>query len=192
MRYKCKRHEQFNFDPKHAALIVIDMQGYFTSKSSHAYVPGTPKIIKNINKLVAEFYEVNRPVVFTRHIDVDKKNLMCRWWRERIDKKDSLSKIDERLDAAKGKVIVKHSYDAFFGTSLEKFLKRKKIKHLVITGVVTHLCCETTARSAFIRNFVPYIVIDATGAHKISHHHASIFNLARGFAVPVKTSELLK
>lgn len=189
---KFKRHSGFVFDPKKAALIVIDLQGYFTNSGSHAYVPGSAKIIDNVNAIVSGFYALGRPVIFTRHIDIDKNGLMCKWWRGLIDKNDPLNKLDPRLNARHGKTIIKHSYDAFLKTNLDKILKRKKITEVVITGVVTHLCCETTARSAFTRGFLPYFVTDATGAHTKAHHNASIFNLARGFAIPVKTKDLLK
>lgn len=182
---------QFKFDLKKAALLVIDMQQYFTDSGSHAYVPGSPKIIREINKLICKFKKNKRPVIFTRHIDVNKKSLMCRWWRDSINKKNPLSRIDERLDSHSSKVIIKHHYDAFYKTGLEKILRKKKISQVVITGVVTHLCCETTARSAFMRDLLPYVVVDACASHRIAHHKASIYNLARGFAVPVKTDKLL-
>lgn len=191
MRYRCRRHRTFKFDIKKAALIVIDMQAYFTNPSSHAYVNGSSKLIRNINRLIDRFNKAGRPVIFTRHIDIDKRSLMCRWWKEDIDNKDPLSRIDERLFLEGASIIVKHRYDAFFGTGLEKMLRKERAEQLVVTGVVTHLCCETTARSSFMRDILPFFVTDATGAHKKGHHEASVFNLSRGFAIPVTTDELL-
>ena len=47
----------------------------------------------------------------------------------------------------------KRRYDAFFNTRLEGLLRRFGIDTVIISGVMTNLCCETTARSAFIHDF---------------------------------------
>ena len=52
----------------------------------------------------------------------------------------------------------------------------------MVTGVVTHLCCETTARSAFVRGFQVTFPVDATVTYGEEHHLATLLNLAHGFA----------
>ena len=47
----------------------------------------------------------------------------------------------------------KRRYDAFFNTRLEGLLRRFGVDTVIISGVMTNLCCETTARSAFIHDF---------------------------------------
>ena len=70
-------------------------------------------------------------------------------------------------------------------------LQRKKVKQVVITGVLTHLCCETTARSAFMRGFEVFFTIDATATYNKDFHISTLLNLSHGFALPVLTQEVL-
>ncbi|MCP4152595.1 MAG: isochorismatase family protein, partial [bacterium] len=65
------------------------------------------------------------------------------------------------------------------------------ITRVIITGVMTHLCCETTARSAFVRNFEVYFTIDATATYNREFHKSTLLNLSHGFASPVLTSDIL-
>ena len=191
MKIHYKRHENFPLCMSNAALLVIDMQNYFTDSKSHAYISETPQIIENINSLIRNFKRSKRPVFFTRHIDKDENNLMNRWWNDSILKNSKLSEIDSRIDTSEGVTIIKHQYDAFLGTKLEDKLTELNITQVVITGVVSHICCETTARSAFMRNFVPFFVTDATASFDKEHHKAAILNLAHAFAVPVRMKDLI-
>lgn len=192
MQVKHLRHKSFPFRPSKAALLVIDVQKYFTSKKSHAYISSASRIITRINKLVSAFAGAGCPVIFTRHIDFNKNSLMIRWWKERIERRNPLSQLDERLDTSRGKIIIKNRYDAFMGTQLEGMLKKMGVQQVTITGVVAHLCCETTARSAFMRNFETFFVTDCVASYKTAYERATILNLAHGFAIPVNHLELLK
>ena len=85
----------------------------------------------------------------------------------------------------------KSQYDAFYKTSLEERLKDFGANQLVVTGVLTHLCCESTARSAFIRGFEIFFVVDATASYNKQYHLSSLRNLSHGFVTPVLSEELL-
>src|SRR6056297_994348 len=88
-----KRHPKFPFQMKTAALLVLDMQRYFTEPQSHAFVPSSPAIIDNINGLIRFFYSKKRPIFFSRHVDLLRSNLMNTWWGGNIKKEDELSKL---------------------------------------------------------------------------------------------------
>lgn len=169
-----------------SALLVIDMQKYFTSPSSHAYVKNSRKIFPNLMRIIRFFRKNKRPIFFTKHIDdtSDSNNSLLRWWKGKISKKSPLSCLDKRLRARISEIIIKSQYDAFHKTSLEKKLKKMNIKKVFITGLVSNLCCETTARSAFVRGFDVFFSADACASYKISHHISSLENLSFGFAVP--------
>ena len=70
-------------------------------------------------------------------------------------------------------------------------LRDNGVRRIVISGVMTHLCCETTARSAFVRGFEVFFTVDGTASYTADFHRASLLNLAHGFAVPVLVSEIL-
>ncbi|MEW6239950.1 MAG: isochorismatase family protein, partial [Chloroflexota bacterium] len=74
----------------------------------------------------------------------------------------------------------------------EQTLRDLEVEQVVITGVMTHLCCETTARAAFVRGFDVFYVVDGTATYTEAFHRASLLNLAHGFAVPVLAEEILE
>lgn len=186
----------FSFDPGSSALLVIDMQRYFTDGNSHAFLPSAPAIIKPVKNLLAVFQKHRRPVIVTRHINTDKNaGLLGRWWNDLITEGSSLNAMAPELAVgAAGRriqVITKTQYDAFYRTGLLGILRKKRIKQLVIAGVMTHLCCETTARSAFVRGFEVFFAVDATATQNEDLHAAAVRNLAHGFAVCVRAAEII-
>lgn len=116
---------------------------------------------------------------------------MATWWRELIVKDNPLSEIDHRIDYSHGIIIEKSRYDAFFMTPLEENLRKLEVSQVVICGVLTHLCCETTARSAFMRGFEVYFTVDGTATYNEDFHRAALLNLAHGFAHLVRVRDIL-
>jgi len=57
-----------------------------------------------------------------------------------------------------------------------------KIEDLVITGIKTNMCCESTARDAYYRDYRVFFLADATGSITDEMQLASLLNLALGFA----------
>jgi bifunctional isochorismate lyase/aryl carrier protein len=57
---------------------------------------------------------------------------------------------------------------------------------------MTHLCCETTARAAFVAGYEVFFLVDGTASYNEEFHISTLKNLAHGFAVLTTTSQLLK
>ena len=179
------------FAPAHAALLVIDMQDYFLSPASHAFLPSAPAIVPAIGALVAAFAKATRPVFFTRHSNSPgDAGQMAVWWRELLTAGHRFATIIAALPAPADAIIEKSQYDAFFHTDLEPRLRHGGVRQLVITGVTTHLCCESTALSAFIRGFAVFMVIDGTATLNRELHVASLRGLALGCALPLLGGEI--
>jgi len=177
---------------KKAALLVIDMQKYFLDESSHACISSAPAIVKNVKQLQDAFLSHDLPVVQTRHLNNDQNaGQLLNWWGEVIREENPLSEIIDDLRDDRVDIIKKSQYDAFLNTDLETILKDKGISQLAVTGVMTHLCCESTARAAFMRGFEVLFTINGTATHHEDFHRATLMNLAHGFAIPLLTSELL-
>lgn len=171
------------FSPGATALVAIDMERYFTDPSSHAYVPGSEIVLAGIARLAGAFAERGLPIVFTRHANTpDDAGMLARWWDDIILEGSPLAVLSPDVGATAGIVVSKTQYDAFHGTGLERILRERGVERLVITGVVTHLCCETTARCAFVRGFAVTFPVDATAAYSEDHHLATLLNLGHGFA----------
>ncbi|MCJ7488592.1 MAG: cysteine hydrolase [Thermoplasmata archaeon] len=189
--YRSERHP---FTPDLSALLVIDMQRFFMDESSHAFVTDSPFVAENIRKLVESYRSRGLPVIFTRHalLDDEPPGIMGTWWSDNLRISDPQSEIvDGLLPLPDEKVVRKTRYSAFLGTDLEHLLRSKGIERLVITGVMTHLCCESTARDAFMRDFEVFFVIDGTASSDDDLHESSLRCLTDGFVIPVTTEEVL-
>jgi isochorismate hydrolase len=173
-------------NPVKSALLVIDVQEYF--------LPMLSPIIGNVLSLIESCRAKGIKVIYTRHghKDSDKDGgMLLNWWGDVIiygaDKWNLIKSISPRENEP---VIDKNRYSAFFGTSLDETLKYRKIEDLIITGVMTNCCCETTARDAFMRDYRVFFVSDATATVSEDLHLASLKNLAFGFAHIVDTKKL--
>jgi bifunctional isochorismate lyase/aryl carrier protein len=182
----------WDIEKKKAALLVIDMQKYFVDETSHFCIPSARAIVKNIKSLQDAFLSHQLPVFQTRHLNTDQNaGQMFNWWGELIREEDPISEIIDDLHDDRVEIIKKSQYDALLNTNLETLLKSNGVNLLVVTGVMTHLCCESTTRGGFMRGYEMLFTIDATATHHEDFHRATLMNLAHGFAVPFLTSELL-
>jgi isochorismate hydrolase len=185
-----ERHP-YDIAPESTAMLVIDMQSYFTSAESHSYLPASQAISPNIRRLVAGFGARKRQVIYTRHIDQrGRQGVMGVWWNSPIYESDPASRLDPRMDVRGCKVMRKNRYSAFAGTPLERTLRRRRIRTVAIAGVMTHLCCETTARDAFMRDLQVVFLMDATATQDEALHLSTLRNLADGFAEVMTCKEL--
>lgn len=195
------------------------MQRYFLEAESHAFVPSAPAIVPGIQRLVQGYSDCSLPVFFTRHVNtLEDAGLMSSWWRELITTDNPLHGIiDDLIPPTPGDqqskfnnrqstiidpqsasrnpespiVIQKTQYDAFYRTGLEAALRERGVRQVVVCGVMTHLCCETTARSAFVRGFEVFFTVDGTATYNERFHLGTLINLSHGFAAPVLVAEVL-
>ena len=182
-----------SFDPSNSALLILDMQSYFLDPSSHAYIPSAEAIVPGLLTLVKAYFENGLPVIFTQHLNTRQDaGSMATWWRDLISVEDPLSAIIPAFDFSNRYVLRKSQYDAFYETSLESLLRKRGVTQVIISGVMTHLCCETTARSAFVRGFDVFFLIDGTATYNEDHHLATLLNLGHGFATLVLVNEILE
>lgn len=181
-----KNTDKFPFDINNAALLVIDMQRYFLEPGEHGYCPAGVAVIDNVKKLIGHFRDNQRPVIFTRHAhkgDGSDLGVLAKWWGDMPMDGTPEAELDERLVRKPDEVVItKNRYSAFFNTNLDNLLKEQGVGDVVITGVMTNLCCESTARDAFFLDYMVRFIADATGAPTEEMHLATLRNLAYGFA----------
>jgi isochorismate hydrolase len=187
-----RRRSHIHLRPEASALLVLDVQTYFFDEASHAYIPSSLAILPRIVNLVHRYTTCDLPVIFTRHLNTTQDaKLMAIWWKDLISPESLSGQLVPELDTSGGVMLTKSQYDAFFETPLEEILRAKRIRQVVICGVMTHLCCETTARSAFMRGFEVFFTVDGTATYTLAFHQAALLNLAHGFAVPMLVEEVL-
>lgn len=190
------KQPRMRFSPNKAALLVIDMQNFFLSPDSPTYTCGGAAVLPNVKKLVKAFRKAGRPVVFTRHVHHPARldaGIMDWWWEGMCLEGTPESEIPASLAPRPSeKVVLKHRYSAFYNTDLETVLRCLEVRQLVVTGVMTNLCCESTARDAYFRDFQVFFPADATATVSEEMHVASLLNLAFGFALVTSTGRLLR
>jgi len=169
-----------------SALLIVDMQMFFLDPASPTYTCGGPAALPAVKRLAAAFRAAGRPVIFTQHVhhpNGSDLGIMDWWWEGRCLQGSEASEIHPDLRPLAGeRVVIKHRYSAFYNTDLETILRCLKIEDLVISGIMTNLCCESTARDAYFRDYRVFIPADGTGTITEEMHLASLLNLAFGFA----------
>ncbi len=190
--YSSKKNIKFEKD--NVALLIIDMQDYFLDPSSHAYLPASETIIEPIKKLQDAFLTRNKAVFFTKYglTKGSDDNIMHKWWNGSLYIDDPLAKINGSFDTNEATIISKTTYDVFNGTVFLLLLAKLGYTQLVITGVTTHLCCETTARSAFCYGKDVFLPIDCLATYTEELHLNSLKAAAHGFGVPTTSKEILE
>jgi ureidoacrylate peracid hydrolase len=175
-----------------AALLVIDMQNGFLHPEGSVTRNDQPmfeveRVVAETVDLVAETRTAGLPVVYTQHVfrpdyfDVPP----------RLRSRDLFSESDEALvkgswDAAVADelkpletevVVEKNRYDAFLYTDLELVLRTLGIGRLLVCGVATNVCVESTVRSAEQRDFEVTVASDCTSG-PADYHHAALASMA--------------
>jgi len=164
-------------DRGRTAVLLIDLQEYFRGIID--------PILDNIVRLASAIRKTDIPLLFTRHSHApgEDHGMLGRWWSDLIMEGSDEARLIPELKAREDTPIIpKKTYSAFFETGLEKRLRDMGVTDLVIGGVMTNLCCETTAREAFVRNFRVFFLADGTSTISEEFHLAALKNLGYGFA----------
>jgi nicotinamidase-related amidase len=177
------------------ALVVVDMQRFFLDEGAPADLPAGRAVIPNVQRLVRSFREHGLAVIFLRHVsrEGDAGGSMHRWWNSLIEPSDPLTALHAGFVPEAGEVLItKNRYSGFHGTELEKLLQDSNASCVVVAGIMTHLCCESTAREAFMRGFDVVAVADGMATKDEELHLSSMKTLAEGFASIGLTADIVE
>jgi isochorismate hydrolase len=170
-----------------AGILLIDLQEYFRGI--------TVPVLDNIKKIISMARKKHIPLFFTQHghESAEESGMLGRWWADLIIKGSNEARFLPELSVSpKDVVIPKTTYSAFYKTGLEEKLEEHGIQDLVIGGVMTNLCCETTARDAFVRDYRVFFLVDGTSTVNEDFHLATLKNLSYGFATLLTCDRLIK
>jgi len=200
-QYWLKKIDLFNrhrmgLNKDKSALLVIDMQKFFLNPRYPTFTCGGLAILPNVKQLIEAFRQANRPVIYTCHVhhpDGIDAGIMGWWWEGMCVEGSPESEVhDDIAPQQSEKVIYKHRYSSFYNTDLETVLRCLKVEDLVISGIMTNMCCESTARGAYYRDYRVFFPADGTGSINEEMHLASLLNLAFGFAYITTADEILQ
>jgi nicotinamidase-related amidase len=179
--------------PKKPALLVIDMQRYFIDDEAPAYIQFSENMLPCIQALIDAFEEARAPIFATKYVSSKKEDPVVKWWGTRLEPTSKWAELDPRMKLPKNAVVLeKHLYGTFSSTDLDKRLKKSSIDSVVICGVLTDICCETTAREAFQLGYDVYFLADCTATIDRNLHLGALAALAHGFAYILSGSQMLE
>lgn len=199
-------HAFENIDPQKTALLVIDMQNYFLKPGMVAEVPTAREIVPNINRIAEHLRSKGGKVAwvittFDEDILKDWSLLedlfspeRCKAMIENLADNGPGHDVWHELDV-KGQdwTVEKNRFSALIGgaSNLEDKLRVGGIEHVIITGTLTDVCCESTARDAMMLNFKTTMITDANAAKSDEDHSNALNSLVRIFADVVSTDEMI-
>ena len=191
--------DYFTIVPEACAILVIDMQNGFIEKGATFQAPNGLDIIPSIDSLVEYGRAHTIPVIWTqsdhsppggglvleRYPIIKHKGL---FWKG--DPSFELYKSMSQPEPGEHR-IEKHKYDAFHDTDLDAVLRNMKKDTVIISGVATEVCCESTARAAFFHDYKVVFLRDATAAFNPELQDLTCDRMDQLFARVINTKELL-
>jgi ureidoacrylate peracid hydrolase len=90
------------------------------------------------------------------------------------------------------RVVIKHRYSAFIHTDLNTVLKAKGIESVLVTGVATNVCVETTARDAYMYDYYVTMLGDCAAAYDPKLHEATLENIRLHFGLVASSDEIIE
>ena len=88
--------------------------------------------------------------------------------------------------------VIKHRNSAFHGTDLAVILRANGIRTVVVTGVATSGCVDSTARAAMFEDFFTIVPADTTADYVEERHRVHLAKLASGFATVTSSGEVIR
>jgi ureidoacrylate peracid hydrolase len=189
------------------ALMVVDMQNGFCHDDGSVNKVGLPAArlqpaIEPCARLIAAARLAGIPVIYTRYVyrpDYTDGGVMVHELIPDLKNGHCLAAgtwdvevVDELAPVNADYVIDKNRPSAFFATGLEPVLKGLAISDLVVCGVTTNCCVETTVRDASQRDYRTFVVQDAVAEYEDDRHAVALKSMGMLFAKLVTVEEVLR
>lgn len=160
---------QYHLVPEKTALVNVDMQVAFVDGSPLA-APNGRSLLEPVNRLAAACREAGMTVIHTVHTtraDGSNEGTMGELIEPvragAIREGTETVKLHPEVDNLDGDIILeKPRYGSFTGTDLDMILRSRGIDTIIVTGICTNICCETTAREAGMRDYHVFFPTDGT------------------------------
>jgi ureidoacrylate peracid hydrolase len=184
------------FDRREAALVLIDLQRGFVDEDGFVALQGrdvsaSKRAADRGVALARAARAAGMKVIWTRHVlraDYADGGLLVTEIRPRLGELGALKRGTPDIELYEGAevdpadwIIDKPRYSAFFSTDLDMLLAANGIRSLVLGGVTTSMCVETTARDAAQRDIRTFVVREAVADFDEARHQASLSAIAFGF-----------
>ncbi|QDP42256.1 cysteine hydrolase family protein [Radiobacillus deserti] len=194
-------YERIN--PNHTALLIVDMQNDYCHEKGYLAKQGldvsmVPSMIEPLKDCIIEAEKAKVPILFIRTIHQDSTD--SKTWTSRMKntgqgglcRKDTWGASFFEVEPKPNDIVVtKHRYSAFINTRLESVLRTYGIKTLVLAGVSTNVCVESTARDGFMLDYDVVLLSDCTGAFSQQEHDMALENVDKYFGSVLPSEEVM-
>ena len=190
-------------DPRWACLLVVDVQNDFVHPKGSAGQRGEDlseavAMVPRLVRFIAEARSMSLPVVYVRTTHSEWTDTPS--WVYRKSQQKALATCREGSWGAEfyegisplpeERVVIKHRYSAFINTDLNTVLKAKGTQSVLVTGVATNVCVETTARDAYTFDYYVTLVEDCAAAYDATLHVNTLENISRHFGLVASSKEI--
>ena len=193
-------------DPKATALIVVDVQNDFCHSDSPLAKAGNDMsaaqdMVPRLLTLVDAARGAGATIIWVKMLHAEwstspantEHRLRTRPNTALICQEGTFGYEFYRVEPEPGEpIVVKHRYSAFVDTDLQLILRSKGITSVLLTGVATNVCVESTARDAYMRDYYVTFVEDCSATYDQAKHDATLRNMADHFGVVVTAEEIIE
>ena len=193
----------------HPALVVVDMQNDFLRVGAPLEVPEARATIPVHQSLLGACREMGIPVIYTKFVAGPEPILLWEWspvsphrcaaagralsasTGTSLKALDCSDIIEELYPESGEPIVEKFGYGAFHDTNLDDLLKEREVKSVLVTGTVSQICVEETARESSKRGYRTTIISDAVSSYMPDLHAAVLKNFALKFGWVSPAAEVI-
>jgi ureidoacrylate peracid hydrolase len=197
-----RAHCYDDLDPARTALLVVDMQNAFMLEGvAHSLCPTAREIVPNVNRLAQTVRETGGTVFWIKTTFTAEALASWSTYFAMVRKERAAKRIAALTEGSVGhqlfstldvqpqdQIVEKNRFSAFIqgSSGLADLLRQQDLDTVIVTGTLTNVCCESTARDAMMLNFKTIMVTDANAAVTDAEHAASLtaFYLTFGDIMP--------
>lgn len=197
--------QDLQFRKENCTLIIIDMQNAFINPNGSLARMGldtsrTANSIKPIITLKNEFNKCKLPIIYLQHIHrqdgldaglIEKVFLPIMQLGHCKEGSWDSEIIDELKPSETDYIVKKHRFSGFYNTQLDDVLRGLGVNILVVCGISTNVCVESTVRDAFYRDYNVFVPLESTAGFTVEQEQAAIENFQFAFARVISLDDML-
>jgi ureidoacrylate peracid hydrolase len=196
--------------PEHCAILVVDVQNDFCAEGGAMHREGrdltlVKAMVPRLAALVDAARAASVPCIWVRNVYNTGPNwYLSEVWLEQAHRRRRGAYLSipvcepnqwngdfYQIGPLRDEVVVtKHRYGAFESSDLDLVLRSRGIRTVVMAGVATNVCVETTARQAFLRDYYVVFTSDCTATYTQAEHDATLHNIDSFFGAVVSADEV--
>ncbi|WP_198164420.1 cysteine hydrolase family protein [Rhodoplanes sp. Z2-YC6860] len=196
--------------PQHCALLIVDMQNDFCAEGGAMHREGrdvtlVQKMVPRLAQFITAARAAKVPLVWIKNVYNTGPNwYLSESWLEQAERRRNGAYLTIPVcepNAWNGDfyevrpepdevIVTKHRYGAFESTDLDLVLRSRGICTVIMTGVATNVCVETTARQAFLRDYYVVFSSDCTATFNQAAHDMTLQNIDAFFGQVASAAEI--